>query len=85
MTGNPRPPRYLSKHAKETAVTLAQKAKEVSLSVHEILKTEGTIGGFPCVSCNHILLMLQSFLLDGINASMKQDWCTILSKECGWT
>eukprot|EP00731_Ephydatia_muelleri_P030641 Em0022g155a len=40
VTGNPRPPRYLSKHAKETAVTLAQKAKEVSLSVHEILKTE---------------------------------------------
>ena len=27
------------------------------------------------------VLMFQSFLLDGINASMKQEWCTISSKE----
>jgi syntaxin-binding protein 4 len=38
VTGNPRPPPYLAKHAKVTSVTLAQEAHETMLSVHKMLQ-----------------------------------------------
>ena len=41
VTGNPRPPQYLSRHAKVTATTLAQEAQETITAVRKILLVEG--------------------------------------------
>ena len=40
VTGNPRPPQYLSKHAKMTCTTLAKEAKDTMLSVRKMLEAE---------------------------------------------
>lgn len=41
ISGNPRPPPYLSNHAKITATKLAQEAKETVVAVHKILNVQG--------------------------------------------
>ncbi len=40
VTGNPRPPQYLSRHAKITATSLAQEAKETVTAVQKLLQTD---------------------------------------------
>ena len=40
VTGNPRPPSYLSRHAKVSATTLAEEAKETITAVRKILQTD---------------------------------------------
>jgi hypothetical protein len=40
VTGNPRPPPYLAKHAKVTSVTLAQEAHETMLAIHKMLQVK---------------------------------------------
>lgn len=40
VTGNPRPPQYLSRHAKVTATTLAEEAKETIKAVRKMLQIE---------------------------------------------
>ena len=40
VTGNPRPPTYLAKHAKVTSVTLAQEAQETMMAVRKMLQTK---------------------------------------------
>ena len=40
VTGNPRPPQYLQRHAKVTATTLAQEAQETLTSVRKLLTVE---------------------------------------------
>ena len=37
MTGNPRPPHYLSKHSRHTNVTLGQEVKETLVAVKKLL------------------------------------------------
>ena len=51
VTGNPRPPPYLAKHAKVTSVTLAQEAHETMLAVHKMLqiKSESCVCECVCV------------------------------------
>lgn len=41
VRGNPRPPQYLSRHAKLTASKLSEEAKETSAAVRKILQYEG--------------------------------------------
>ena len=41
VTGNPRPPPYLSRRAKVTATTLAQEAQETIAAVRKMLENEG--------------------------------------------
>ncbi len=41
ITGNPRPPQYLSKHAKKTNASLANDAKDALAEVNRILNTAG--------------------------------------------
>ena len=41
VTGNPRPPQYLSKHAKVTSSTLSEKARDTAHSVRKMLEAEG--------------------------------------------
>ena len=44
MTGNPRPPPYLSQHARVTSVSLAQEAQETLLAVRKMLQIRGELG-----------------------------------------
>lgn len=44
VTGNPRPPQYLSKHARFTASKLATEAKETMDAVRKMLEMEGESG-----------------------------------------
>ena len=41
MSGNPRPPPYLSNHAKVTSTKLAQEAKETVMAVRKIISVKG--------------------------------------------
>ena len=41
MTGNPRPPQYLSKHAKLTATKLACEAQETMAAVRKMMEMYG--------------------------------------------
>lgn len=41
LTGNPRPPQYLSNHMKKTAVTLANDAKQALAEVRRIMTIQG--------------------------------------------
>ncbi len=41
VRGNPRPPQYLSRHAKMTATSLAVEAKETIAAVQKLLQVEG--------------------------------------------
>ena len=40
VTGNPRPPQYLSRHARVTATTLAEEAKETITAVRKVILVE---------------------------------------------
>lgn len=40
VRGNPRPPQYLSRHAKVTATSLAVEAKETIAAVHKLLQAD---------------------------------------------
>ena len=53
VTGNPRPPQYLLRHAKVTATTLAQEAQDVITAVRKMLMVE---------SKSHIMHGSQSLL-----------------------
>lgn len=53
VTGNPRPPQYLSRHAKVTATTLAQEAKETIIAVQKLLQADSEyLNVFPVLQCN---------------------------------
>lgn len=41
VTGNPRPPLYLSQHARKTGSSLVQEAKETLIAVRQILSVDG--------------------------------------------
>lgn len=41
VTGNPRPPQYLSRHAKLTATSLAKEAQETIAAVRKMMETDG--------------------------------------------
>ena len=41
VTGNPRPPQYLSKDIKKTSASLAKEAKDVTAEVRRILSVQG--------------------------------------------
>lgn len=43
VTGNPRPPQYLSRHAKVTATTLAQEAQETITAVRKMLSVDSKL------------------------------------------
>ena len=51
VTGNPRPPQYLSRHAKVTATTLAQEAQETITAVRKMLSVDSKL------SYNNIIIL----------------------------
>lgn len=43
VTGNPRPPQFLSNHAKLTATKLAQEANETMTAVRKMMEVDGEL------------------------------------------
>lgn len=41
VTGNPRPPQYLSRHARQTATSLAKEAQETMAAVRKMMESDG--------------------------------------------
>lgn len=76
VTGNPRPPQYLSRHAKVTATTLAQEAQETITAVRKVLLVESK----PCtalIAASYVLRILSVTLIESCLLSERVLVCTV--------
>ena len=74
VTGNPRPPQYLSRHAKVTATTLAQEAQETITAVRKMLQVDSKlINNIIMLSMCTIIVMYTTALPFGWEEAYTED------------